>query len=102
MKERAEQGDTLDESVYSYYTEKTDLNEDVLAQSFNNGATPDKEGLATSQDNTGDILVKADLETSHRRMESGRKSQFSTVQDQEDGSFRRDTPPFDSHRSMEN
>ena len=43
---------SLDESVYSYYTEKTDLDAELLGQSFG-GTSPDK--LAMSTANTNNI-----------------------------------------------
>ena len=46
------EGVSLDDSAYSYYTEKTDLNEDTLAQSYG-GTTPDK--LAKSLSFTNNV-----------------------------------------------
>ena len=90
----------LDESVYSYYTEKTDLNESVVLQNQFSGSlqSPDKQAKGS----TPNLIVMADLEQNEIEVNQnfGDKTQQATILDHEDGGARKETPPFDSYRSM--
>jgi len=82
---RNDAADALNDSIYSYYTEKTDLNESVMAASaagteITPVASPDKrnrsppvigeKGDAASTDGGNDVKILAELENEPRELDN--------------------------------
>lgn len=85
--------------MYSYYTEKTDLNESMMGMSDAN-ASPDKNARLAREVNAPNVMV--DLDTNPSKQGSASKERPAPfILDSQDVAERRETPPFESVHSQD-